>query len=120
MRFVEPGTDVEYEKHPLDDAKSPLIRVLPAFERNFRRHALWAKAFADAASARLAQANQLLEEMASCHNLMPTNGLSRKHNSVHVAYLSFCCLNILPIHARQHAQICTPSGWSKQSAWICM
>ena len=71
MRPVEPGTDVEYEKHPLDDAKSPLIRVLPAFERNFRRHALWAKAFADGASARLAQANQLLEEMASFQTLMP-------------------------------------------------
>ena len=57
-----PGS-IQYEAHPLDAAPSPLLRALPAYEREFRAHVSRGRAFADAAEARLAVADQLLAEM---------------------------------------------------------
>lgn len=54
---------IQYEEHPLDSAPSPLLRALPAFERQFRAHLRRANAFAKAAQVRLAQSDRLLSEM---------------------------------------------------------
>lgn len=67
--------DIEYEPHPLDNS-SPLIRALPMYERDFRGHALRAKAFAEAGRTRLLQARQLLLEMVPAHHWTLTSGNS--------------------------------------------
>jgi hypothetical protein len=54
---------IQYDKHPLDSAPSPLLRALPAFERQFRAHVHRANAFAEAGKARLALSDRLLTEM---------------------------------------------------------
>lgn len=62
--LTEPTSgNIKYDEHPLDSAPSPLLRALPAFERQFRAHLRQANAYADAAQARLAQSDLLLAEM---------------------------------------------------------
>jgi hypothetical protein len=62
---------IQYDVHPLDSAPSPLLRALPAYEREFRGHLRRAQALQTVGAARLAAAEQLIAEMvgagtASC------------------------------------------------------
>jgi hypothetical protein len=54
---------IQYDAHPLDSAPSPLLRALPAYEREFRGHLRRAQALQAAGAARLAAAEQLIAEM---------------------------------------------------------
>lgn len=59
---LAPGT-IQYDAHPLDSAPSPLLRALPAYERDFRGHLRRGQALQAAGARRLAAAEQLLAEM---------------------------------------------------------
>lgn len=100
------GTN-QYDEHPLDSAPSPLLRALPAFERQFRSHLRQADAYANAAQARLAQSDQVLAEMvcrSCCRSHSPSHSATFSSNlrgcisvsyasMVHAAeQLSFGCL----------------------------
>ena len=66
--YVSPNADVaagsiQYDAHPLDSAPSPLLRALPAYEREFRSHLRRAQALQAVGAARLAAAEQLIAEM---------------------------------------------------------
>ncbi len=54
---------IQYDAHPLDSAPSPLLRALPAYEREFRGHLRRAQALQTVGAARLAAAEQLIAEM---------------------------------------------------------
>ena len=61
---AEPAAgSIQYEEHLLDSAPSPLVRALPAYERDFRGHLLRARRLWEASQARLRDAEQLLSEL---------------------------------------------------------
>ena len=61
---AEPAAgSIQYEEHLLDSAPSPLVRALPAYERDFRGHLLRARRLWEASQRRLRDAEQLLSEL---------------------------------------------------------
>ena len=56
---------IQYEAHLLDSVASPMVRALPAYERDFRSHLLRARAAWEASQSRLRDAEQLLSELVS-------------------------------------------------------
>jgi len=100
----EPGVDIEYEPHPLDNS-SPLIRALPMYERDFRGHALRAKAFAEAGRTRLLQARQLLLEMDIQCEAIEVARSNVEHHYIWIQEASATFMRKYRIQAASHEEV---------------